>query len=295
MDGSLFYPPRNFGSLPPELCDPERSRALVLPVPYESTTEYRAGTRDGPQAIIDASQFLELFDLELRREICEAGICTHTEVQPDMRGPERMAERIAAVFAELARPGRVIAMLGGEHSITIGAVSALRRTHPRLSVLQLDAHADLRDEYLGSQYSHACTGRRLLEMCPLVQVGVRSMSVEEHEFVRERGLSPFYAHAEPVTVKTIERIVNALTEDVYVTVDLDVLDPSIMAAVGNPEPDGLLWGETMELLRAVAEARHVVGFDVVELCPSQGPEACAFLAARLAYKLVGYVTLLGPW
>lgn len=291
---ALFYPPRNFGSLPPELCGLERSQALVLPVPYESTTEYRAGTRDGPQAIIDASQFLELFDLELRREICEVGICSHLEVQPDMRGPEQMSERIAGVFGELARPGRIIAMLGGEHSISVGAVSALHRKHPRLSVLQLDAHADLRDVYLGSRYSHACTARRLIEICPLVQVGVRSMSAEEHEFVRERGLRPFYAEAEPITVKTIERIIDALSEDVYITVDLDVLDPSLMAAVGNPEPDGLLWREATELLRAVAEARHVVGFDVVELCPSQGPEACAFLAAQLVYKLIGYTTLLGP-
>jgi agmatinase len=161
-------------------------------------------------------------------------------------------------------------------------------------VLQLDAHADLRDQYLGTGYGSASVMRRVLEVCPAVQVGIRSLSLDEHQFISEKGLELFYADEALLTPDSIDRIVSRLSTEVYVTIDLDVFDPSVMAAVGTPQPGGLGWYEVLRLLKAVAQRRQVVSFDLVELSPRQGPAACAFLAAKLAYKLIGYITLPSP-
>jgi agmatinase len=179
-------------------------------------------------------------------------------------------------------------MLGGEHSLTVGMVKAFRERFDSLSVLQLDAHADLRDAYEDSKYSHACVMRRVLEYCPIVQVGIRSLCEEEHRFLAQNQMQPFFAEGLPLDV---DGIVSALSKDVYVTIDLDVLDPSIMSAVGTPQPGGISWHEILKVLRRVAETRRIVGCDLVELCPAEGPPSCAFLAAKLAYKLIGYLSL----
>jgi agmatinase len=267
----------------------DEAKVVILPVPYDSTTEYKSGTREGPQAIIDASQYLELYDTELDRGISEVGIHTLPEVQPLMSGPEPMLQRVYQIASDLLDKGKLLAMLGGEHSLTLGMVRALRERYPELSVLHLDAHADLRDQYQGTKYSHACVMRRVWELCPLVQVGVRSMSREEHEFLVQHKIEPFYAEA-LTNPDFVARVVSTLSPQVYVSIDLDVLDPSIMSAVGTPEPGGLSWQQMLELLRAVAGSKQIVGFDLVELCPREGPSSCAFLAAKLAYKLVGYAT-----
>jgi agmatinase len=206
-----------------------------------------------------------------------------------MRGPEETVARVNEVASDLVGKEKFVAMLGGEHSLTVGMVRALRERFDRLSVLQLDAHADLRDEYEDSKYSHACVMRRVLECCPIVQVGIRSMSQEEHRFITQNQMRPFFAQGLPLDE---EAIVSALSDDVYITIDLDVLDPSIMSAVSTPEPGGMSWHEVLRILRRVAERRRIVGFDVVELCPREGPLSCAFLAAKLAYKLIGYSTFL---
>ncbi len=265
------------------------SKVVILPVPYDSTTEYKSGTREGPRAIIDASQYLELYDTELDREISEVGIHTLPEVQPLMSGPEPMLERVYQIASDLLDKGKLLAMLGGEHSLTLGVVRAFREKYPELSVLHLDAHADLRDQYQGTKYSHACVMRRVWELCPVVHVGVRSMSREEHEFLVQRKIEPSYAEA-LASPDSVARVVSALSPQVYVSIDLDVFDPSIMSAVGTPEPGGLSWQQVLELLRAVADSKQIVGFDLMELCPREGPSSCAFLAAKLAYKLVGYAT-----
>jgi len=289
MNQGLFSPPRNFAGISPPYSDRENSRVVVLPVPYDSTTDWRSGTRDGPQGIIDASKYLELYDLELEREIYKVGIHTLPEVQPDVSSPENMAQRVYTVAKELLGESKMVLMLGGEHSLTLGMVKAYRERHEALSVLQLDAHADLRDSYLGTRFGHATVMRRVGEFCPVVPVGIRSLCDEEHRFIEESGIKPVYASSMTLNEDSIAQVVTALSDEVYITIDMDVFDPSIMSAVGTPEPGGLGWYEVLSLLRVVAQRKRIVGFDLVELCPGEGPLACAFLAAKLAYKLIGYI------
>ena len=288
MNKDLFYTQRNFAALPPQYTEFETSKVVILPIPYDSTTTWRSGSRDGPLAIIDASQHLELYDHELDRESHLVGIHTLPELQPSMKGPEETVMRVYEVASDLIRKDKFVVMLGGEHSLTVGMVKAFRERFDSLSVLQLDAHADLRDTYEDSKYSHACVMRRVLEYCPIVQVGIRSLCEEEHRFLAQNQMQPFFAEGLPLDV---DGIVSALSADVYVTIDLDVLDPSIMSAVGTPQPGGISWHEILKVLRRVAETRRIVGCDLVELCPAEGPPSCAFLAAKLAYKLIGYLSL----
>ncbi|MDZ4245898.1 MAG: agmatinase [Dehalococcoidia bacterium] len=288
IDRQLF-PPRNFGAISSPHNLFENASVVILPVPYDGTTDWRSGTREGPAAIIDASQYMELYDIELDREIHEAGIYTMPEVQPVMSGPEGMVQRVYEVEKNLLELGKKVIMLGGEHSLTTGAVKAHKELFPKLTVLQLDAHADLRDQYLGTGFSHACVMRRVLDICPIVQAGIRSMSLEESGFVKKRGMELFFAR-EPLERGTINKIVSNLSEKVYITIDTDVFDPGLVPAVGTPEPGGLGWYDTISLLREVSRKRDIVGFDVVELCPREGPAASAYFVARLTYKLIGYMT-----
>ncbi|HEY49826.1 MAG TPA: agmatinase [Dehalococcoidia bacterium] len=289
MNDDMFRPPRVFAGEHSKITTLDEAKVVILPVPYDSTTEYKGGTREGPQAIIDASQYLELYDIELDRDISEIGIHTLPEVQPLMSGPDSMVERVQRVTADLLDKHKLPVMLGGEHTVTLGTVKALRERYPELSVLYLDAHGDLRDEYMGTKYSHACVMRRVWGLCPIMPVGLRSISQEEHDFLEHNGIEPLYAEAFN-SPGSIQNVVSRLSPHVYISIDLDVLDPSIMSAVGTPEPGGLNWQQVLELLRAVAERKHIVGFDLVELCPAEGPNSCAFLAAKLAYKLIGYAT-----
>ena len=280
------------GAHPDESSQPA---VTLVPVPYDGTTSYRTGSRDGPRAIINASRQLEDYDLELDRDISEAGVQTAPELEPFAGGPEGMIDRVDRAVSETLTDGAIVGLLGGEHSITVGAVRAFRRRHPDLSVLYLDAHADMRDEYQGSAWSHACVARRVHEMCPLLEVGVRSLSEAERRFIDDEDLPVFFWPNEAAVVDGIlPEIADRLSNTVYVSIDLDALDPSIMAAVGTPEPGGMSWHAVTRLLRYVAERKRIVGFDIVELSPGEGPEACAFTAAKLAYKLIGYTTSLGP-
>ncbi len=269
----------------------EDSSAVIVPVPYDSTTSFKSGARHGPRAAITASKQLEEWDIELQRDVSAVGIYTAPEVEPHVGGPESMIERVRRVARHFMSQGKLTAFLGGEHTITVGSVSAALEEHSQLTVLYLDAHADLRDEYMGSRWSHACVARRLYELAPVVQVGVRSMSEDEGRFIRANN-APVYTWPPPSD--DIERlaanVIERLGRDVYVSVDLDVLDPSIMSAVGTPEPDGMTWRDATKLLKLVSDQRRIVGFDVVELSPHEGPEACAFTAAKLLYKLIGYAT-----
>jgi agmatinase len=283
-----FLPHRVFAGLEPPYSNLQQARTVILPVPYDSTSEWRGGSRHGPQAIIDASQYLELYDLELDCEIYKVGICTLPEVEPLLSSPQDMIDRVYQVVKGLIQKKKFVVLLGGEHSLSLGAVRAFKEAFPRLSVLQLDAHADLRDAYLGTKYSQACVMRRILELCPISQVGVRSLSGEEKQFLTQNKLTPIYMSDLALNKTSIDRIVDSLSEDVYVTIDVDVLDPSIMPAVGTPEPDGMSWRQILDIIEAVALHKHVVGFDLMEFCPGEGPGSCAFLLAKLAYKLIGY-------
>jgi agmatinase len=280
-------PHQVFAGLEPPYSNLRQARTVILPVPYDSTSEWRSGSREGPQAIIDASQYLELYDLELDREIYKTGISTLPRVEPLLSGPQDMIDRVYQVVRELIQKGKFVVLLGGEHSLSLGAVRAFKEAFPRLSVLQLDAHADLRDQYLGTKYGQACVMRRIFEFCPISQVGVRSLSWEEKQFLTEKGLNPWYMADMASTTTCIDRIVDSLGEDVYVTIDVDVLDPSIMPAVGTPEPDGMSWRQILDIAESVMVRKHVVGFDLMEFCPTEGPGSCAFLLAKLAYRLIG--------
>lgn len=278
--------PHNFGGLDAEFGALDGARAVVLPVPYDFTTSYQGGTRLGPRAILAASQNMELWDEEMGA-IYRSGIHTLPEVEPAAEGPAAMVERVERAVAWILEHDRVPAMLGGEHSITAGAVRAVARRFPAVTVLQIDAHADMRDTYMGTPHNHACVMRRVRERVPAVSVGIRSLSEEEAEYLD--------AHPQPIwSVRQFralagrwEPILSALGEQVYVTFDLDGLDPSLLPATGTPEPGGLDWYEAVDLLRAVAERSRIVGFDVVELSPLPGHVASDFLAARLTYRLIG--------
>jgi agmatinase len=285
-----FYPPLNFASLEDEFSSFERSRVVVLPVPYDSTVTARAGTRDGPRAIIEASADMELYDVATDGEPFRHGIATLPELAPHTGSPEAMIDRIESVVGELLDAGKFVVTLGGEHTVAVGAVRAHARRRPGLSVLAFDAHADLRDEYLDTKYNHACTLRRALEHAPVTQVGLRSAGVEDAALIRDEALAFF----QPREFRAAgdAAVVERLSDEVYITIDLDCLDPSEMSAVGTPEPGGLHWDEVADLLAAVAARRRIVGFDVTELSPSLGPAACAQLAAKLTYRLIGLA--LGP-
>lgn len=283
-----FALPLTFGGLLPEESAFERAQVVVLPIPYEQTTTYGTGTKEGPQAIIAASRHMELYDEELDFEAFRLGIHTLRELEPVASGPQAMLERITEVTRDLLRHGKFVIGLGGEHTISFGLVRAFAERFPGLSVLQFDAHADLRDTYQGTPYNHASVLRRISELVPTVQVGIRSLSREEAEWVKARGKKLFYA-AEVLASPTIATAISeALTDDVYITICLDGFDPSIMPAVGTPEPGGLGWYDVLRIVRRVAETRHVVGFDVVELFPMPGNIAPDFLAAKLVYKVLGY-------
>jgi agmatinase len=291
VEEKYFWPRRTFAALTPPLSDYASAGAVVLPIPYDATASANTvGTREGPQAIIDASQDLELLDLELGFEPASVGIHTLPELAPQLGSPEQMQKAIREVTGELLRDGKMVVALGGEHSVTIGLAQAHAERYNNLGFLSLDAHGDLRDEYLGTKYSHACVGRRLLELGPLVQVGIRSASLEEAPTITDRRNAGFLLAMDDIrdNGSWLGRAIAALPENVYVSVDLDVFDPSVMAAVDLPEPGGLLWHEVIALLRLIGQERHIVGCDIVELAPREGPRACTFLAAKLAYKLIGF-------
>ncbi len=283
--------PRTFAAVPPEHSSWERSRVALLPVPYDLTTSYQAGARRGPEAILEASLHIELYDEELEREPYLVGIHTLPALEPLASGPEEMSVRIEHATKEILKGGRFPILLGGDHSITLGAVRALTAVHKELSVLQLDAHADLRDSFQGTKYSHACVGRRISEIAQLFQVGIRSLCREEAEFLRSSNIMSLSAREWQRDPKASRRALDTLKDPVYITLDVDVFDPAIMPATGTPEPGGLDWQTVTALLRRVFEKHRVVGCDVVELAPIGGLVAPAFLAAKLVYKMIGYFSI----
>jgi agmatinase len=285
----MFLPHEVFAGLESPYSNLQQAKTVILPVPYDGTSEWHSGSRHGPQAIIDASQYLELYDLELDRETYKVGISTLRQVEPLLSSPQDMIDRVYQVIKGLIQKDKLVVLLGGEHSLSLGAVRAFKEAFPGLSVLQLDAHADLRDEYLGTKYSQACVMRRIFEFCPISQVGVRSLSWEEKQFLTQNKLKSFYMSDLASNEASTDQIVNSLSKDVYITIDVDVLDPSIMPAVGTPEPDGMSWRQILHIVESVALHKHVVGFDLMEFCPGEGPGSCAFLLAKLAYKLIGCI------
>ena len=282
-----------FLDLPAELRCWDRARFAVLPMPYDATCSYGVGTRDGPAALVAASHQVEWYDEELGTEACEAGIVTLCPGNPVAGGPEQQIQAFEQQAAAVVAAGKTLVGLGGEHSVSYASFRALRQRWPGVSVLQIDAHLDLRPSYHGTVASHASVMHRMLaDGARTVQVGIRSGSQEEWALVAERGLDVFRAQdiAGDPDEAWIARVIQALPPGpVFVTVDLDGFDPSVIPGTGTPEPGGLGWWQGLSLLRAVCAQRQVVGFDVVELEPQAGSRVSDFAAARLVYKLMGYV------
>lgn len=276
----------NFGGLDEATSRLSEAHAVVLPVPYDGTTSYRPGTRFGPYALLAASRNMELYD-EVLGAVYPFGIHTLPELEP-VADAEAMVARVEEAAEWVLAQDKMVITLGGEHSLTTGPVRAYARRHPGLSVLQLDAHGDLRPEYHGTRFSHACVMSRVRELVPAVQAGIRSVSEEEAERISRERLPVFSARRVKAMAGDYAPLVDALTEDVYVSVDLDAFDPSECPGVGTPEPGGLGWYEVTEILAQVARRRRIVGFDIMELLPLAGDPRSEFLAARLLYRLWGW-------
>ena len=285
---------KNFLGLGSDHASFENARIVLLPAPYEHTVSYGAGTRFGPRAIRRASHYVEFYDEEFDRELCfDVGIATARRVKFGDRVGSKMLARLGAAVDELLEADRFVVTLGGEHSISTAPILSHYRRHPGMSVLHLDAHSDLRDSYEGSRYSHASFMARVIEHVDptrITQVGIRAQAIEEAVLIRERGVRTFYANEIRRGVHGddwIARVVETLEQDVYLTFDVDALDPSIMPATGTPEPGGLFYDETLDLLRGVVKSgRRIVGFDVVELAPIEGLPHPDLLVARLIYKIL---------
>lgn len=264
-----------------------KAKVVIFPVPYSSTTYWKSCTKEGPRAIIEASRHLELYDKEWNKDPAKVGIFTLEELEPSKASPEETIARVRGVVAQIIKDGKVPIILGGEHSITNGSVQAFFEKYKNnFSVLHIDAHTDSRDEFEGTKWHHGCVMRRTRELgVSVTSVGIRSTSEEEQKYLKKNKISAiFYAPEIPVA-----RIISTLKEKVYISFDLDALDPSLMPSTGTPEPGGLGWYEILNLLKAVAQKRKIIGADVVELCPIPGIVAPDFLTAKLAYKIIQYV------
>lgn len=276
-----------FGDFEPEFYNPNTAQIAILPVPYDGTSTWIKGADKGPQAILDASYSIEYYDPETDSEVYKRGIFTEPAVVGFER-PEEVTKVVRGRVERLLAKGKFPVLLGGEHSVSIGAFEAFAEKFENLTILQLDAHADLRDSYEGSTHNHACVMARAKELAPIVQVGIRSVEADEKK-VMEKG-RVFYAHSifDGCGDEWIEQVMSLLTENVYLTIDLDVFDPSIMPATGTPEPGGMRWYEALKLIRRICAERNLAGFDLVELCPRETLWASDLLAAKLLYKILTY-------
>lgn len=271
----------------------EKSRVVIVPVPYGKTVSYKRGTEKGPAAILKASEYMELFDEELGKETYRIGIHATEELGVRDLSPEDMISQVEKKVSGIIRDSKFPVIIGGEHTVSIGAVKALLNSNKDLTVLYLDAHYDLRDSLHGSGLSHGCTARRLSEMCRVILVGARSLSKEEKNFLPNPNVTIFNAYDILDMPNWREKIKDAVSDNIYISIDLDVFDPSIMPAVGTPEPGGFGWYEILDLLRYITQYKNVLGADIVELCPIEGITASDFMAAKLIYRLLGYNFILG--
>jgi agmatinase len=294
MYNKRFYSiKKNFLAIEEKYSNYRDSKVAILPVPYEQTTSYGKGTSGGPAAIYDASHYVEFFDEELNREFCfEKGICSLYPLSIKDKKGKKALDAIYEAVKELIDDGKFVVTLGGEHTISTAPIEAHFNSYKDLSVLHFDAHSDLRNEYEGTKYSHACFASRVCEFTKhITQVGIRAQCREEYDFIKENGICTFYAFAVrngDHGINWQEKVIDTLSKNVYITFDVDYFDPSIMPSTGTPEPNGFFWDETMKLLRHLGKERNVVGFDVVELAPRKDFSYPDFLTAKLIYKMLNY-------
>lgn len=283
----------NFLAIPKKNSDYKNSKIAILSAPLEKTVSYGKGTAKGPKAIIGASHYVEFYDEETNRELCfDVGIAALEPLKLEKLSTKKGIEKIYKSAKDLIKEDKFVVTLGGEHSLSQAPVMAHHERYENMSVLQIDAHSDLRDSYEGSKLSHASVMARVAEFNRnIVQVGIRAQCKDEAEFIKAHGINTFYARDIGMGKYGLNwqvEVVSHLNDNVYITFDVDGLDPSVIAATGTPEPGGLLWDETMNLLRLVGAEKNIVGFDVVELAPSKYHTASDFNTAKLVYKMLNY-------
>lgn len=284
---------QNFLGIEKKYSNYKDSQIVIISAPLEKTVSYGKGTSKGPTEILKASHYVEFYDEEQKRELCfEKGICTLEPMNLQKLSIEKALQKINKEVAKHIDEGKFVVTLGGEHSLSTAPIIAFHERFPNLSILQIDAHSDLRDSYEGSKYSHASVMARVAEFnTNIVQVGIRAQCIEEVELKKKKGIKTFYAREIKMGMygeKWQEQVAKNLTENVYITFDVDGFDPSLLPATGTPEPGGLFWDETMDLLKIVGMDKNIVGFDVVELAPSKYHPSSNFIAAKLVYKMLNY-------
>jgi agmatinase len=276
---------KTYAGISEELAKLEQAKIILIPVPYDGTSTWQKGADKGPDAFLNASENMELYDIETGTEVYKQGVYL-VDAVTENSSPETMVNAVHEVTKKYIKKNKFVTIFGGEHSISIGTIRAFNEMYPSLTVLQLDAHADLRKTYEGSKCNHACALYEASQTTNLIQVGIRSMDVIEKTIMDED--KTYFAHEMAVDDTWMDSAIDQMTENVFITIDLDVFDPSIMPSTGTPEPGGLLWYETLEFLKQVFEEKNVVGFDIVELCPNAKEKSSDFLAAKLYYKMLSY-------
>ena len=275
----------NYAGIPDKFAQLETAKVVLIPVPYDGTSTWGKGADRGPEAFLTASENMELYDIETASEVYEQGIYLAVAVIGN-KSPEDMVNAVHKVTKDYIKRNKFVTIFGGEHSISIGTIRAFNECFDNLTVLHIDAHADLRESYEGSKYNHACAVHEASQTTNLIQVGIRSMDAIEKTFMDKE--KTFFAHDMANDEFWVDKVIEALTENVLITFDLDALDPSIMPSTGTPEPGGLFWYETLDFLKQVFAEKNGVGFDIVELCPNPSDKSPDFLAAKLYYKMLSY-------
>ena len=276
---------RTYAGIPKEFATLERSKTALITVPYDGTSTWGKGADKGPEAFLEASENMELYDIETNYEVYKEGVYLN-EMPKDFESPADMVTKVHDEVKEFILKNKFVTLFGGEHSVSIGSIRAFSETFQNLTVLQIDAHADLRNEYDGTPYNHACAMHEASKTTNLVQVGIRSMDISEKKFMNTDNV--FFAHSMAEDDFWQDKALDLLTDNVYITIDLDGFDPAIFPGTGTPEPGGLYWYETLAFLRSIFETKNVVGFDIVELCPSENDRVSPFNAAKLYYKMLSY-------
>ncbi|HIB38586.1 agmatinase [Mesonia sp.] len=274
---------KNYAGIPDKYARLDEAKVVLIPVPYDGTSTWQKGADKGPQAFLEASENMELFDIETRSEMYKKGIYLTPPVTENS-SPEKMVEAVYKTTKNYIQQEKFVTLFGGEHSISIGTIRAFNESFEDLTVVQIDAHADLRKEYEGSKCNHACAVHEASKTTNLIQVGIRSMDAEELEYMDENQV--YFAH--DLYEVWMDDAIGQMTPNVFLTIDLDAFDPSILPSTGTPEPGGLFWYETLDFIRTIFKKKNVVGFDIVELCPNPAEKSSDFLAAKLYYKMLSY-------
>jgi len=276
---------KTYAGIPEKYAKLDSSKIVLIPVPYDGTSTWQKGADKGPDAFLHASENMELYDIETQTEVYKQGVFL-AEPVTENSSPEAVVEAVHKTTKEYIKRNKFVTVFGGEHSISIGTIRAFNECFDNLTVLHIDAHADLRKSYEGSSCNHACAVYEASQTTNLIQVGIRSMDVIETTVMDKD--KTYFAHEMAQDDSWMDAAIDQMTENVFITFDLDAFDPSILPSTGTPEPGGLFWYETLEFLKMVFKEKNVVGFDIVELCPNENEKSSDFLAAKLYYKMLSY-------